>query len=150
MPIRPLTTRQEIATYIEQQVRRTEQAVINTLAYVGETCVRTARIAGSYTDQTGNLRSSTGYVLVKDGRVVHASSFDVEKGGSDGASKGKAFAEQKAREHPKGIVLIVVAGMKYAAYVSASGRDVLDSAELRADQLVPQLLGQLTQKTKRK
>ena len=150
MPIRPITTRQEIATYIEQQVRRTEQAVINTLAYVGETCVSTARIAGSYTDQTGNLRSSTGYVLVKDGRVIRVSSFEVEKGGGDGARKGRTFAEQKAREYPKGIALIVVAGMLYAAYVSASGRDVLDSAELRANQLVPQLLGQLAQRTGKK
>ena len=44
----------------------------------------------------------------------------------------------------------MVAGMRYAAYVSASGRDVLDSAELRANQLVPQLLGQLAQRTGKK
>jgi hypothetical protein len=150
MPIKPMTTRAEIVAYLDEQVRRTEQAVLNTLAYVGETCVNIARIGGSYTDQTGNLRSSTGYVLVKNGRVVHASAFEAEKRGGDGASKGRAFAEQKAREHTKGIALIVVAGMKYAAYVAASGRDVLDSAELRADQLVPQLLEQLTKKPKKR
>jgi hypothetical protein len=149
MPIRPITTKSEIAAYIEAKIRRTEQAVINTLAYVGEVCVNTARIGGSYRDQTGNLRSSTGYVLVKDGSEVRSSSFEAEKGGSDGASKGRAFATQKARQYPRGIVLIVVAGMSYAAHVSASGRDVLDSAELKADQLVPQLLGQLAKKTKR-
>ena len=147
MPIRPITTRAEIERYIEAQIRRTEQAIINTLAYVGEICVNTARIGGSYQDQTGNLRSSTGYVLVKNGSVVYASSFEAERGGSEGASKGRLFAEQKAREHPRGIVLIVVAGMSYAAYVAASGRDVLDSAELRAEQLAPQLLKQLIRRT---
>jgi hypothetical protein len=146
MPIRPITTYQEIEAYLEEQVRRTEKAIINTLLYVGETCINTARIGGSYKDQTGNLRSSVGYVVVKNGNVIHTSSFEVEKKGGKGSANGRQFAEQKAREFRKGIVLIVVAGMNYAAYVSAKGRDVLDSAELTADRLVPQLMQQLTVK----
>lgn len=146
MPIRPITTYQEIEAYLEEQVRRTEKAIINTLLYVGETCINTARIGGSYKDQTGNLRSSVGYVVVKNGNVIHTSSFEVEKKGGKGSTNGRQFAEQKAREFRKGIVLIVVAGMNYAAYVSAKGRDVLDSAELTADRLVPQLMQQLTVK----
>jgi hypothetical protein len=148
MPIKPITTRQEIDAYLAEQVQRTEKAVINTLAYVGEQCINTARIGGSYRDQTGNLRSSVGYVVVKDGKVIHTSSFEVEKHGGQGATEGRAFAERKAHEFGKGIVLIVVAGMNYAAYVSAKGRDVLDSAELTADKLVPQLMQQLTTKKK--
>jgi hypothetical protein len=146
MPIRAITTRREIEAYLEEQIQRTEKAIINTLAYVGENCINAARIGGSYTDQTGNLRSSTGYVIVKNGNVIHASSFDVERKGSEGSKEGRQFAEQKAREYGKGVVLIVVAGMNYAAYVSATGRDVLDSAELTADRLVPQLMEQLTRK----
>jgi hypothetical protein len=147
MPVKPITTRREIEDYIERQVRRTERVLINTLAYVGEACVRTARIGGSYKDQTGNLRSSVGYVIVKDGRVIRTSSFETEKQGGSGSAEGRKFAEAKAREFPKGITLIVVAGMNYAAYVSATGRDVLDSAELRAGQLVSQLMNQLRSMT---
>jgi hypothetical protein len=144
MPIKTITTRQEIDAYLAEQAHRTERAIVNTLAYVGEQCVNTARIGGSYRDQTGNLRSSVGYVIVKDGSVIHTSSFEVERQGGQGSTEGKQFAERKARQYGKGIVLIVVAGMNYAAYVSATGRDVLDSAELTADRLIPQLMQQLT------
>jgi hypothetical protein len=146
MPIKSITTRSEIEAYLEEQMKRTEKAIINTLAYVGESCINAARIAGSYRDQTGNLRSSTGYVIVKNGQMIHTSSFETEKRGGAGSRDGRLFAEQKAREYGKGIVLIVVAGMNYAAYVSAKGKDVLDSAELTADKLVPQLMEQLTRK----
>ena len=75
--------------------------------------------------------------------MVRQSKFVPISGGTDGSNSGKAFASELARKYPKGYVLIVVAGMKYAAYVSAKGRDVLDSAELLADQLVPKMLKQL-------
>lgn len=146
MAVRCITARQEIDAYLEAQVRRTERVIVNTLAYVGEQCANTARNAGNYTDRTGNLRSSVGYVLAKDGQVIRASDFKVVEQGGEGSSQGRQFAESRAREFPKGIVLIVVAGMDYAAYVSAVGKNVLDSAELTADVLVPQLLRQLTER----
>ena len=63
--------------------------------------------------------------------------------GDSGAKSGIQYAKEVARQFPEGIVLIVVAGMNYASFVSATGRDVLDSAELLADKLVPQILKQL-------
>ena len=48
-----------------------------------------------------------------------------------------------AREFPNGVVLVVVAGMNYAAHLSDRGYDVLDSAEVLAAKLVPQLLQSL-------
>ena len=98
---------------------------------------------GSYLDRTHNLRSSTGYVIVKDGKIVKMGDFTPIKGGNEGAQGGAAFARQLVKAFPSGIVLIVVAGMNYAAHVSARGYNVLDSAELLAEQLVPSLMKQL-------
>ena len=101
------------------------------------------RETNSYKDRTGNLRSSLGYVIVLDGKIKYQSDFEVVMQGDSGAKSGIQYAKEVARQFPEGIVLIVVAGMNYASFVSATGRDVLDSAELLADKLVPQILKQL-------
>lgn len=143
MGITQTTPSAEIDRYIEEQVERITKALIYNLQYIGERCLNAARDTNSYKDQTGNLRSSLGYVIVCDGKIVFQSNFEVVKTGAKGAKSGIQFAKEIVRQFPEGIVLLVVAGMKYAAYVSATGRDVLDSAELLADKLVPQILKQL-------
>jgi hypothetical protein len=142
MPIKRLTPQSEIDNHLAELIERKEQAIITHLRYVGERCINEARDAGSYRDQTGNLRSSIGYVVVKDGNIVQMSSFNKVKNGEQGASEGGEFAKQLIGQFPKGICLIVVAGMKYAKYVSAR-RNVLDSSELLAERLVPDILEQL-------
>lgn len=137
------TPMSEIDEYIAQQVERIINALIYNLQYVGERCLNAARETNSYKDQTGNLRSSLGYVITRDGKIVYQSNFEVVKQGGSGAKSGIQFAKEIVRQFPEGIVLVVVAGMHYAQYVSATGRDVIDSAELLADKLVPQILKQL-------
>lgn len=137
------TPMSEIDRYIEEQIKRITDAIIYNLQYVGERCLNTARQTNSYKDQTGNLRSSLGYVIAIDGKIVHNSTFEIVKDGGDGKKSGIQFAKEIVRQFPEGIVLVVVAGMHYAQYVSATGRDVIDSAELLADKLVPQILKQL-------
>ena len=56
---------------------------------------------------------------------------------------GALLAERLAGEYPTGIVLIVVAGMKYAIYVADRGYDVLDSAEDLARREIPKMLEKL-------
>ena len=147
MPIKRLTPTAEIDRYITGRVEAIKKALVHNLIYVGESCINAARISASkgkdFTDQTGNLRSSIGYVVAVDGEIVQMSSFEVVKEGSEGARGGKEYAMQLVRDFPQGIVLIVVAGMNYASYVTAKGYDVLDSSELLADKLVPQMLQQL-------
>ena len=65
------------------------------------------------------------------------------KGGGQGSSEGKAYVQTLVSKFPQGIALIVVAGMNYASYVSAKGYNVLDTAEVLAQRLVPQMLQQL-------
>ena len=124
----------EIDRYTEQELKRLQTVLIRSLQYCGEQVLNTARSTNSYKDQTGNLRSSLGYVVAVDGRVVYQ---------SDGSEKGAAFAKKLVRRFPHGVCLIVVAGMEYAAHVKNKGYDVLDSSELLADRIVPSMLKQL-------
>ncbi len=163
MGMRQTTPQGRITAYIEKQVAKYEKLLLNNLHYVGEQCVKAARNLPSpkftgkkphevpphqpnYIDWTANLRSSIGYVIVRSGNVVSQGGFKSAKGGGEGAEEGKAYAEQLAAKFPQSIALIVVAGMNYAAYVSAKGYDVLDTAELLAEKLVPQMMKQLSGK----
>lgn len=94
-----------------------------------------------YIDRTANLRSSIGYIIVQDGTIVRLSDFAAVGGGTAGSSEGRKFAQRLAAENPSGLVLIVVAGMHYAKYVSSHGYDVLDTAEVISHKLIKQLFG---------
>lgn len=134
MSIEIVTPSGEIQQYIEEQLRLKVEVLINKLSYIGEGALRIAREQGSYTDRTGNLRNSTGYVIAVDGQVTTRAGFDSKN--EDGA----AFAEELARTTEGKAVLVVCAGMNYATYVSARGYDVLDSAEIEAKVLAEKLL----------
>lgn len=146
MPIVDKTPSGQIERYVAQQVELLKYVVIRNLSHVGETVLNVARETDSYKDQTGNLRSSIGYVVAVDGEIVQMSSFALSEKGTDrvtGQANGREYAKEVIKRFPKGIVLIVVAGMNYASYVSAKGCDVLDSSELLAEKLVPKMLKRL-------
>lgn len=143
MPIRQITPKSQIDAYIKKRMNRLKQAIIYNLCAIGEKVRNEAIESGSYKDRTKNLRSSVGYIVVVDGQVYKTGSFGKPDGNSDGKNAGMSYARSLAGKFPKGIVLIVVAGMRYASYVSAKGYNVLDSSELLADQLVPKMLKQL-------
>lgn len=134
-----------------------ERGILNTLMYVGEVCVNHARSVNTYHDQTGNLRNSIGYVITQNGQILH-SNFErkvaaviVTQNGiarrrtdiRDGMIAGEELAEKLAANYPFGYAVIVVAGMNYAAAVESRGLDVLTSAELLAEEIVPGLLRDL-------
>lgn len=143
MGITQKTPESEINEYIQERMEYITDAFIRFMHYIGERCLNAARKSDSYKDQTGNLRSSIGYVIVVDGKIKYQSNFEVVKKGYEGEKSGSQFVKKIARQFPEGIVLIVVAGMNYASYVSAKGYDVLESAELLADKLVPDILKKL-------
>lgn len=138
-----------IGDKINASVEAKTKVIVNILCYVGEQCIIEARDSGNYTDQTGNLRSSIGYAVVWNGKVVQRDCIDKVKQGDKGVSEGDYYLSKcvkKARK--KGIVLIVTAGMNYAEYVEAKGYNVLSSAELKAGPLVKILLTRLGFRTK--
>lgn len=142
-------SRSQLSAYMEERLERINSALIMELQNIGEKCVNHAREISpddGFNDQTGNLRSSIGYVIYANGRPV--STDFKEKGGPKGDGKtGKSTGEKLAKEiadkYRNGIVLVVVAGMNYALYVESKNRDVLTSAEQLADDLVPKMLKQL-------
>jgi hypothetical protein len=124
--------------------------IISQFTYIGEECVRIARESGSYNDITGNLRSSIGYVILQDGKpVVNGASkqYSGTKGnGEAGPAAAEALLTQLQAKFPWGFVLIVCAGMNYAAYVeNVRHKDVLTTAELKAESLLKQLLNGIVQ-----
>lgn len=143
MPVTRLSPRDALEQYLDKRAEEIERVMTNNLIYVGESAVNEARKSGRYKDQTGNLRSSIGYLILKDGKVVKESAFPVVKSGKKGAEAGRQFIQSLISENSSGLVLIVVAGMEYAAYVEAKNLNVLDSAEQLAQRLVPQLLKSL-------
>jgi hypothetical protein len=114
MPIKQITPREAIQKAIEEKVKNAREAIIERLLEAGEECINIARTSHTYTDQTGNLTSSIGYVVIVDGQIVHKSDFTVVKNGFEGSASGKEYAESMSSMYPKGVVLVVVAGKNYA------------------------------------
>lgn len=132
-----------IGKAVTEAINARLQQAIQVLMYIGEQCVNEARDKHKYTDQTGNLTSSIGYVVSDRGRIIDSSSFEVVKEGGEGASTGREYAERLARMYPTHLALIVVAGMNYAMYVNDMGLNVTDSAQRLAEKQVPKLLKRL-------
>ncbi len=147
MPLIQTTLMADLAKNMENRLETWRRSVLRQLTIAGEKAVNAARDPhdgggkprGPYTDRSGNLRSSVGYVIVEDGRVVARSPVPPIMDGSEGNLEWADYANSLVANFPAGIVLIVVAGMKYAAYVSARGFNVLDSAERIAAEVLKEL-----------
>ena len=127
-----------------------ERQIIESLCRIGEEAVTHAKLIPperGFTDRTGNLRSSIGYVVCKDGQPINIA-FEAVKGGHVGVNTGQRLALNIAKQHAEGYTLIVVAGMNYAVYVESKGRDVLTSSETEAGKLLERELKNLIQNIK--
>lgn len=89
--------------------------------------VRDARLLDTYTDQTGNLRSSIGYVIYDNGAEIYQSfeARGMSTGGEEGVKKAMELASNVAIAYGEQLVAVVVAGMDYAVYVESKGLDVI-------------------------
>ena len=136
MGIRMTTKLSEVHDMLMREAERVERLTIRALSKLGEQCVTKIRDrAGdkSWYDQTGNLRSSVGYVIAHNKNIIQYSAFNQVKQGSEGVKTGKDLAEELAKKYSNNYVLIVVAGMNYAEFVEAmDNKDVIASTELWA------------------
>lgn len=134
--LRPLWNKKQVKMFFEKAAERAELIIENLLARTGEEFVKVAKSEGQYDDHTGNLRSSIGYVVLKDGKPISMDFQISDKAGTDkqtGKREGEQFALSLASLFPKGYVLICVAGMKYAAFVEAmENKDVVSLAADKA------------------
>ncbi len=140
--IEMVTPMDEIDRMIEEEIRKSERDIIKKLSHIGESAISEARENGNYMDQTGNLRSSVGYVILNNGKTVLENIQMSERGTdrSTGVQVAKNFIQEISEKYKNDFVLIVVAGMDYAVYVEALGRNVLSSSKLLAESLAKQLL----------
>lgn len=99
----------------------------------------------SFMDQTGHLRSSIGYAIFKNGKVIH-DDFENSPEGTDqdtGRSRGYEYAMANAGANI-GYILIVVAGMEYAAVVESKGYDVITGSSFRAEEEVKNFINNIS------
>lgn len=127
-----------------------ERQIIESLCHVGEEAVKLAKEIPperGFTDQTGNLRSSMGYIVFKDGKPVQVA-FKQVKDGSNGIQEGLKLAQSVGQKYAEGYALVVVAGMNYAVHVESKGRDVLTSAEKYAEKAIAKELADMVTNVK--
>lgn len=136
----PLWKKSDIRKLFDKLGERAEFVIMDLLQRTGEEFVKVARLSGQYDDWTGNLRSSIGYVIVKDGEIIGKDFKLSEKKGSDkqtGKREGEQLAMDLVKTFTKGYVLIGVAGMKYAVFVEAmENKDVLTNAANKAEDFI--------------
>jgi hypothetical protein len=99
---------------------------------------------GGFGDVTGNLRSSIGYFIVKDGKVIKENVKLSDKGTDrhSGISQAKTFIQ--GIKESDGLRIYGVAGMEYAQEVESRGLNVIT---VQADLAVIELKGMLSQLT---
>lgn len=152
MAIKPNFTKDDVRKRFDAFLNEIEKKQIARLQRLGEMCLVEAKTNKGYMMQTGALLSSTGYEVFVDGVAIH-SQFDAASGAESNAAEtgiksGQSIAETIGKG-TKGIALVVVAGMNYAAYVEAKGYNVLSSAEHLAERELPRMLEKLISNIKR-
>ena len=152
MAIKPNFTKDDVRKRFDAFLNEIEKKQIARLQRLGEMCLVEARTNKGYMMQTGALLSSTGYEVFVDGVAIHsqfvAASGAESNAAETGIKSGQSIAESIGKG-TKGIALVVVAGMNYAAYVEAKGYNVLSSAEHLAERELPRMLEKLISKIKR-
>ena len=136
--------------------KKKEESYLSRLADAGERACATAVADGSYQNITGNLRSSIGYVIGYNGRVLREGGFHKTQGrgrnmehvmfttrngkkvdfwakgkygdGSEGSKRGLEIARSIILKS-RGYAYVLVVGMEYASYVNSKGYNVYDSAK---------------------
>lgn len=113
----------ELAQKLREYIERDKENIILVLHRIGQEAVNWARENGSYTDRTGNLRNSIGYIIFQNGE-------EIDSFGNAPAQANKDVVIRLVRNRiPKsGLALVVFAGMEYGIYVEARGYTVLSGA----------------------
>ena len=110
----PMWSDREVERWFDYFVDRAEERIYKLLQRAGEEFVKLARKKGNYQDHTGNLRSSIGYVIVKDGDILTENYELSDKKGTDkytGLREAKRLVSELLPLYKNGWVLIGVAAM---------------------------------------
>ncbi|WP_321437167.1 hypothetical protein [uncultured Bacteroides sp.] len=159
MPIEKTTSEKAIEEAIKKAILENEKEVLKGLSLIGEECRNNARLNRGYKDQTGNLNSSIGWVVLKDGHPEYEGGLVSTPSGSEEGAKGQIIGAEMldkwSSEFKEGYVLLLVAGMNYASFVQNGtsrmpGRNVLKSAELIVQGLMDELMQNIMKNNSKK
>nr|WP_319510173.1 hypothetical protein [uncultured Draconibacterium sp.] len=129
---------------IQRQASQADELTIKVLKYVGENFVREARLNREFIDDTGNLQSSIGYVIVKNRKIIWQAIKGIGTNSTaEGKEAGERLAEAIAITLPDGFALVGVAGMEYGIYVEAMGIEVISGSVPETRKLLKEIFKEL-------
>jgi hypothetical protein len=129
MGLVPKFNQQAMTMALLNFAKENEAKFVNTLAFIGETFVNEARTKRTYQDITGNLRSSIGYAIVKNGRTVKFTA-------KESPEAGDLVTSIVSEGSSDSIYLIVFAGMEYAKSVEKNGYDVISGSRPSRNEVI--------------
>jgi len=130
----------EIQKEIDAEALRHLSKVLN----VAIEKVRKKMESKPYEDHTGNLNSSTGFIIYKDGKVVYKDFRESDKGTDKrtGLKEGLSLALAELRASI-GWGIVLVSGMEYASWVQSRGFDVLLGTSLNLDTILKEAFDEI-------
>lgn len=108
-----------------QKAHEMENDLLKIMQFVGEKAVKDARLMtkgeGGFGDVTGNLRSSIGYLITKNGQKVYSN----VTGNATGIAAFWDAIKDRLSLRNDIYQLFLVAGMDYASHVESRGLNVI-------------------------
>ena len=136
-----LRNKQVLQRYLLNYAKRIEAALIYRLEYLVAELENHAKDNAGYQDQTANLKSSIGGVVLKDGKPIAYRGFE---GTQEGTGTGLEFINSLLSNYKSGYVVLIVAGMEYATYVEdMHNLNVLKKTELEMQRQLPRIMKEL-------
>ena len=123
-----------IKNYLLNAIRGIDKTIMEELRGIANELVKDAHLNRGYTIDTGDLISSTGVVIMRNGIVLEIVGLS---GTSNGKSEGEKFANEIVKKY-KGdndYKLVLIAGMPYANIVEDRGFNVLYVTSVNAQQI---------------
>lgn len=134
-----VTDMKSLAREVEKEIEKETIKHLSKVLHRAVELVRKKMLNVAYQDHTGNLNSSTGFIIYKDGRVVHED-FRLSSKGTDketGLKVGREVAFSVSRES-KGWGIVLVSGMEYASWVQGRGYEVVAGVAANLDAALKQ------------
>lgn len=142
-----LKNKKQLTKAFIQFVTRIETALIFELEVLVTKLENHAKLNAGYEDQTANLKSSIGGVVLKDGRPISYVGFEKEQGADVGDVTGLEFINSLISGIGSGYVILIVAGMEYATYVEDfHNLNVLKKTELSMLTRLPKTISKIQRK----
>lgn len=140
-----ITTSRELDEMLEKQIADIDNLFFQRLVELCDERITLQRAKISpegYNDQTGQLRSSVGYIIHRDGKIRHEN-FELAPYGTDkapGIKAGRSLALSQLRI-TQGWGVVMVAGPEYASWLESNhNRTVLSSATFNLEDDIEYIL----------